>query len=324
VAKSARMANIVSLLLIGFESATITDLCNDESLWTNQKVEKRLNCGYPKYNIIRHLCQMRPLAPMELWILFLLLGLACLLIGIVRSVKTPTADTRQFDRVQQPYSGREAPGEIVVLPNSSLPNDWNPSAVAAHLQRLGETRPDVIPYVIEEIKRRFVIRADDRTAKAMLDFLGTTLQHFNLRKQCAQVVQDLEAMSRERELRLKKIDLQVLETERDHQKVHLDIESQTVIRNLERQRDIAKLKREIAQIEDDTEKIKNSAKAAERPLTPEEQKARDRVACEDRIRALKAEKQKALEIEDETERVLRVNALDDALQREYERWAKLL
>jgi hypothetical protein len=59
-------------------------------------------------------------------------------------------------------------------------------------------------------------------------------------------------------------------------------------------------------------------------MTAEEQRAKDRSACEAKIQSLKQEKQKALKIDDEDERLLRVNAVDAALEREYERWAKLL
>ena len=260
---------------------------------------------------------------MELWILFLFLGIGCLLIGIAKFTKTPSAPLPNPARPRNDACLN--PGEMSVLPNSSLPDDWNPTVVATQLRRLRDTQPDVIPHVIREIKKRFVIRADDRTAKAMIDFLGTTLQGLNLEKECAQAVQDLKAMSREYELRLKKLDLQVLETERDHQKVHLDIESQAVVRELERQRDIARLKQEIAQIEGETERIKNPPKAeGSSPVTPEQQRTKDKHACEERIANLKQEKQTALKIADEGERVFKVNALDDALQREYERWAKLI
>ena len=58
--------------------------------------------------------------------------------------------------------------------------------------------------------------------------------------------------------------------------------------------------------------------------SPKQQRAKEKGACEARIKTLKREKANAHEIEDEQERILRVNAIDDALQREMERWAKLL
>ncbi len=85
------------------------------------------------------------------------------------------------------------------------------------------------------------------------------------------------------------------------------------------------LQKEIVQIRSETDAIQKPAAAAAAPqLTPEQQRANDRAACEAKIQALKDEKQKALTLDDQAERVLRVNALDDAIAREYERWAKLL
>jgi hypothetical protein len=70
--------------------------------------------------------------------------------------------------------------------------------------------------------------------------------------------------------------------------------------------------------------LKKSAPQREPELTPEQKRQKERKACEARIADLKAQKQEALKIEDEDERLLRVNAIDAALEREYERWARLI
>jgi hypothetical protein len=59
-------------------------------------------------------------------------------------------------------------------------------------------------------------------------------------------------------------------------------------------------------------------------LTPEQKRAQDKKNCEARIAELKAQKQQALKIDEEDERLRRVNAIDNAIEREYERWSKLL
>lgn len=95
------------------------------------------------------------------------------------------------------------------------------------------------------------------------------------------------------------------------------------LRQLRVERDELQLKQEIANLGDQIEKIKAPNKS-EPKLTAEEQRAKDRAVCEAKIANLKQEKQHALKISDEVERVLKVNAIDDATQRELERWAKLI
>ena len=83
------------------------------------------------------------------------------------------------------------------------------------------------------------------------------------------------------------------------------------------------LKKEISQLEQEINGSGNNQTANSKP-SPEQQRASDRSTCESRIENLKQEKNKALVIEEPQERILKVNAIDDALQREMERWAKLL
>jgi plasmid stabilization system protein ParE len=161
-------------------------------------------------------------------------------------------------------------------PDTLMPSDWNESVIT---ELLRDTRPDVIPHVIEQLKRRFVIHSADRTAKARLDFLTRVLQELNLRKQCTQVVQDLEVMSREREIRLKKLGLQVLETERDHEKVKGEIQVQATLHELELQRDVAKVKREIAEIEAETARIMNPPKSG--VLAPRSPSVEEQIAAQE-------------------------------------------
>jgi len=63
---------------------------------------------------------------------------------------------------------------------------------------------------------------------------------------------------------------------------------------------------------------------SEPELTPEQRRAQEKRTCEIRLAELKAQKQEALKIADEDERLFRVNAIDAALEREYERWARLI
>ncbi|HEY4491142.1 MAG TPA: hypothetical protein VI958_04035 [Acidobacteriota bacterium] len=110
-----------------------------------------------------------------------------------------------------------------------------------------------------------------------------------------------------------------LETEElDHKK-----RSQGQLAKLTTTKERKKIELEIAQLDQQIANVKSPPKAEPR-LTAEEQRTKDREACEANLRKLREEKQKAIKIQDEDERVQRVNAIDDTIHRETERWSKLL
>ena len=80
---------------------------------------------------------------------------------------------------------------------------------------------------------------------------------------------------------------------------------------------------EIAKLDQQIQEIKNASKA-EPKLSPEQERANRHTQSEGRLNKLKKEKQKALKIEDEQERLLKVNAIDDEIQREMVEWSKTL
>ncbi len=61
-----------------------------------------------------------------------------------------------------------------------------------------------------------------------------------------------------------------------------------------------------------------------RDISPEQEKSNRHVRSESRLQRLRSAKLDALKISDEDERVRKVNAIDDAYQREMEEWAKTL
>jgi hypothetical protein len=99
-----------------------------------------------------------------------------------------------------------------------------------------------------------------------------------------------------------------LKNRRDEGEIALELHKQRVEK--------ARLKREHRDIED--------SGGSEPELSAEERRTRERSDIELDLERLKGEKQKALRIEDETERILKVNAVDDAIARNMERWSRLL
>ena len=200
--------------------------------------------------------------------------------------------------------------------NISLPTQWDELAITRQLQQLRDRKPNLIPHYIDSVKERWIVRQDDRTGQVRLQFLKIQIEQLKLTKEFQQTVDDLELLSLEKTKRIKTIELETEE---------IDIKKRglTQKEKLEALREQKKLELEIAQLDQQIDGIKAPHKS-EAKLSPEEQKAKDRSACEAKIQSLKQEKQKALKIDDEDERLLKVNAVDAALEREYERWAKLL
>jgi hypothetical protein len=254
---------------------------------------------------------------MDLWVFFLLLALACFAIGMSVSLnKTAARQSGHSDRALQPYSGPQTPQEIVMLPNITLPAQWDELAITRQLRQLREQRPALIPHFIDSVKERWVLRQDDRTASIRLQFLKIQIEQLKLAKEFQQVRDDLDLLILEKAKRIKTLELDLEE---------LDSKKRTrgPLDELAAMKERKKMELEIAQLDKQITDLKTPLKS-EPQLTPEQQRAKDKAACEARIATLKQEKQVALKIEDEAERVLRVNALDDAIQREYERWSRLL
>jgi hypothetical protein len=158
---------------------------------------------------------------------------------------------------------------------------------------------------------------DLKTAQRRLKLIASVIEVFKLNREMQGILQDIHLAEKEFEIRQVEADTR-LEDAQGRQK------SEGVLRQLRAQRDELQLQKEITQIKAETGAIQQSVKPQGQQLTAEQQRANDKAACEARIQALKDEKQKALNLDDAAERIMRVNALDDAIQREYERWSKLV
>jgi hypothetical protein len=254
---------------------------------------------------------------MEVWVVFLILAAACLLIGLVVSANKKQAAGPQKPGVAlQPYNPGALDMPSNMPSNISLPTQWDELAITRQLQQLRDQKPNLIPHYIDSVKERWIVRQDDRTAQIRLQFLKSQVEQLKLAKELQQTIDDLQMLGLEKAKRVKTLQL---ETEQiDHQRRTL-----TRKEELEALKEQKQTELDIEEIEQKIRTLKNQTKT-ERPMTAEEQRAKDRSACEAKIQGLKQEKQKALKIDDEDERLLRVNAVDAALEREYERWAKLL
>jgi hypothetical protein len=207
--------------------------------------------------------------------------------------------------------------EVVPYSNASiqLPSKWDDTEITRLLQRHHD-QPAVLAHAVTSIKQRMIVNQDIKTAQQRLKLVASVIEVFKLNRELQGILHDLHLA--ETEVEIRKLEGQIrLEDAQARQK------SEQRLRSLRQQRDEMQLNKEIAQLTHDTDAIRGPARTSQQP-SPEQQRASEKASCEARIQTLKDEKQKALKITDEAERVLKTNALDDALQREYERWARLV
>lgn len=208
--------------------------------------------------------------------------------------------------------------EVVPYTNVSveLPKKWDDSEITRLLQKHAD-QPTVLAHTVSSIRARMVINQDVKTAQKRLKLLASVIEVFQLNKQLQGVLHDLQLAD-------KSFAIQQIEAEIRLEDVESRQKSERRLRDLRRERDELELRLEIERSRRDMDGLRKETNRSEAEVSPEQKKAREKKACEDRLAGLKAEKQKALSIDDESERILKVNAIDDAICREMERWARLL
>lgn len=196
-----------------------------------------------------------------------------------------------------------------------LPRNWDDGEITKLLRR-HQDQPAVLAHVVSSIKARMVLNQDLKTAQKRLKLLAGVIEVFKLNRELQGIIQDLHLAEKEFEIRQLETDIRLEDTQARQK-------SEITLRKLRQQRDELQLQKEIAQLESDTQAIRRPAGASHQ-VSPEQQRANEKKSCEARIESLKEEKQNALKLPDEDERIQRVNAIDNAIQREYERWSRLL
>jgi hypothetical protein len=196
-----------------------------------------------------------------------------------------------------------------------LPRKWDDAEITKLLQRHHD-QPTVLAHAVSSIKSRMILNQDVKTAQQRLKLVASVIEVFKLNREMQGVLHDLHLAEKEFAIRQIETDIR-LEDVQAHQK------SEQRLRQLRQQHDEMQLQRELVQLKQDADAISNPPKVAPQ-LSPQEQRANDKKSCEAKIADLKTQKAEALKIDEEEERIRKVNAIDNALEREYERWSKLL
>ena len=196
----------------------------------------------------------------------------------------------------------------------TVPSSWDERAITNQVH-LYSKEPAILSHYVLAIKERFIIGQNDRTIQKRTMFLKSVFEQANIIKDLKGVGHEMAKMDAQHEVEMLELELRRLDLTAQH--TH-----HGTISNLKQDDEELEVQLRIAQKRRQIEELRNPQSQAK--LNPDQQRANDKTACEGRIQALKDEKQKALKIDDAAERVMRVNALDDAIQREYERWSKLV
>jgi hypothetical protein len=205
--------------------------------------------------------------------------------------------------------------EIVSDHQITVPSFWDERAITNQVH-LYSKEPAILSHYVLAIKERFIIGQNDRTIQKRTLFLKSVFEQANIIKNLKAVGYEMAKMDAQHEVEMLELELRRLDLTAQHSQ-HGTISSlKQEDEELEVRLRIAQKQRQIAEIK--------SPPQSEVKLSPEQQRTKDKQACETRIAELKQAKQDALKLQDEAERILRVNALDDAIQREYERWSKLV
>jgi|ERR1051326_38084 hypothetical protein len=251
---------------------------------------------------------------MEAWLIFLLLACLFAAVGFFYRSK------HKRDAAQPSVVPKALVPQIVAdsgpkRAKPSLPVVWDAQMVSQQLTKF-QAQPDIVASYIDALKQRFILRVEDGTAKQRTKFLRTHVEELQLGKEYKMVVHDLNAMEIEQEIRLLRLRLEQQELQAKQQQV-------TSLGGLQLRKERLAIELEIATLEAKKMTIQNPERP-ENPLTPEERRAAEKKEVDEKIADLKMQKSEALKIADEEERMRRVNGLDAAIERAYERWSKLV
>ncbi len=207
--------------------------------------------------------------------------------------------------------------EIVPFSNTpvQLPTQWDDGEITRLLQRHHD-QPAVLSHVVSSIKTRLVLNQDLKTAQRRLALMASVIEVFKLNKEMQGILHDIHLD--EKNFEINKVEAQMRLEDADAK-----LKSERVLRDLRKQREELQLNKEISQLRQDIKVVERPADAQPK-LSPEQERANRHAASEARLVNLKEEKQKALKLDDEQERVLKVNALDDEIQKEMATWSKTL
>src|SRR4029077_4341373 len=168
--------------------------------------------------------------------------------------------------------------ETSVDAKNAVPTTWESDVIINGFRRF-VTKPRLLDIYVKEITKRFIIGQDDRTAKKRIEFLKTRIEELRLTRDLESCLDDLSL--REINLRIAQLELEIKEANLEGKR-----RRQEELAELEHQRDVLKVKVEIARSEKEIRDLQTPASK------PQKQKSRTKKDIEAEISRANADEQR--------------------------------
>lgn len=155
----------------------------------------------------------------------------------------------------------------------SLPQVWDEPTISRQLVELSKQSPTALITYVDGVKQRFILRQNEKTAIARIDFIKKVIEHAELARKYQGVLNDLAAMKMEQEIRLKKLEVEGLEL--DHKRTSLN-----EVEWLKREKEKLQLELEMARLRQEIDNINNLSKP-ELPASKREPTREERIAAQE-------------------------------------------
>lgn len=229
--------------------------------------------------------------------LFLILAMICGLVGF-RQSKNNNTKTMPF---VAPFRPRET---------------WDDNEILGDLVAVSG-KPELLTHYVLNLKRRFLVSTEDRTARVRTGLLRTHIEQLELGKQYQNLINDLKALEREQENRLLRLEL-------ENRELLCKRDQAETLEKLRARKDRLSIELESAELRAKKRGIKNPPSPGP-SFSPEQQRRLKRIDIEEKLRELDRLEQagvKAARDEDERRRLKNIYA--DKREELFEQLSKYL
>ena len=165
-----------------------------------------------------------------------------------------------------------------MTPATELPTVLNEGQIVRQLAVI-QSQPKVLAHYVEQLKHRFILKTEDQTAQLRTHFLRTQIEQLELGKQYKGLVHDLQAMERDQENRLLRLELEKRDLEIKREQVD-------ALQGLHLDKQRLSLELEIEELKAKKKALNRRPRAEEPKLSAEQQRRVRRLEVEDKIREL--------------------------------------
>jgi len=237
-----------------------------------------------------------------------------LLAGSVFTVASFFASKEPFFVVKQKALSQGPGGVDMPTDQFLIPQTWDRAEIAIQVRKL-QSNAGPVGVFVDSVLKRFVIGQDNHTARVRIEFLKSKLEELTLSK-------GLQASLDELQLRKLNLEIQQLELEKKKSTLQLETKRQQVIFDLERERDVLKIRVEIAGLQKQMDEMRSPVKelpsrSSEEIKREKKQKKEQEIReCEEQIKQVQTDSSLSEETRRRKENILskKLDALFEELE----------